>query len=57
MTAPWGTPLNSAFGARSRSTTSPWSAVTSNRSYLAAGLRAAAISLALLAVLVFVVVF
>jgi hypothetical protein len=57
MTAPWGTPLETAFGSRPRSATSPWSAVTSNQSYIAAGLRAAAISLALLAVLVFVVLF
>ena len=47
----------SPFGRRHSTQISPWTSLTSNRSYLFAALRAAAISLVLLAVLAILVLF
>lgn len=45
------------FGSQPTSQFSPWSDATSGRSYLVAALRAAAISLVLLAVLAILVIY
>lgn len=57
MTVPFGSPFDSQPASRSSAHLSPWSNATSNSSYPVAALRAAAISLVLLAFLAILVIF